>query len=546
MTETVSHQALYRRWRAQTFSQIVGQEHVVATLRNAVRSGQVAHALLFVGPRGTGKTSLARIVAKALNCTDLRDGEPCDTCPACVAVREGTTLDLVEIDAASNRGIESIRELRDRLSYPPGELRRKVYILDEAHQLTREAWNALLKSLEEPPDFVVFIFASTEPSGFPPAILSRLQRFDIRRLTVPEIEGKLRMILEADGRTADDEAIGLIARQAAGGMRDAESMLDQLLASGGDRLDGERVRSLLGLAEADAVDGFAAALVRRDAATGLTILDDLEDRGRDIRAFLDQVVEALRASIGARLADPAGEAEITALISAASRLAAIDPTRSGPGGLRLQLELALLVGGAEATTARPVAPATLEPGGRAVSRPVTPLSAAAPSPVPEPASSAPEVAESQPAAATERAAASAARSSSAMAPVTPPDRATPPGDAAALAALRDQWPEIVAYISQHPPTKPLISACRPIAVDGATVTLGFPEGQAFLMDVAERRRGNLEEGIGHFLGRAVSVRCVASNIDPLAEPAGDEAGVRLMAEARRIFGDDLVDVGDVG
>ena len=203
MTPTVPHQALYRRWRAQTFSQIVGQEAVVETLRNAVRTERVSHALLFVGPRGTGKTSLARILAKAVNCTNLQDGDPCDACEACVAIREGTTLDVLEIDAASNRGINEVRELRERLAYPPGHLRRKVYILDEAHQITRDAWNALLKSLEEPPDFVIFMFASTEPSGFPPAILSRLQRFDVRRLTVPEIEGKLTRILEADGRTIE-------------------------------------------------------------------------------------------------------------------------------------------------------------------------------------------------------------------------------------------------------------------------------------------------------------------------------------------------------
>jgi DNA polymerase III subunit gamma/tau len=157
------HQAIYRRWRAQTFAEIVGQTAVVETLRNAVRAGRVSHAILFVGPRGTGKTSLARILAKAVNCTNLQDGDPCDRCEACVSIREGRAIDLVEIDAASNRGINDIRELRDRIHYAPTDLRRKVYILDEAHQITKDAWNALLKSLEEPPEFVVFIFASTHP-----------------------------------------------------------------------------------------------------------------------------------------------------------------------------------------------------------------------------------------------------------------------------------------------------------------------------------------------------------------------------------------------
>ena len=340
VTSPVPHQAIYRRWRAQTFGEIVGQEAVVETLRNAVRTGRVAHAILFVGPRGTGKTSLARILAKAVNCTDLRDGDACDACPSCVAIRDGVTLDLVEIDAASNRGIDAVRELRERLPYPPGELKRKVYILDEAHQITKDAWNALLKSLEEPPDFVTFMFASTEPSGFPAAILSRLQRYDVRRLTVPEIEGKLARILEADGRTADPAAIHLIARLAAGGMRDAESMLDQLLSSAPDTIDERRVRDLLGLADAEAVDGFVDALVAGDAATGIALLDGLEERGRDARILLDQAIDAIRTRLVEGLSSGDGSAT-PGLADAARRLAAIDPDRAGVGGLRLQFELAL-------------------------------------------------------------------------------------------------------------------------------------------------------------------------------------------------------------
>ena len=264
----------------------------------------------------------------------------------------------IEIDAASNRGIDAVRDLRERLPYPPGELRRKVYILDEAHQITRDAWNALLKSLEEPPDFVVFMFASTEPSGFPPAILSRLQRFDVRRLTVAEIEGKLARILAADGRDADPAAIHLIAKLAAGGMRDAESMLDQLLSAAPDRIDEEHVRELLGLADAEAVDALhRPSRPRRRRAPALRSSRPRR-RGRDVRALLDQAVDAIRAELSRARQDPAAARHDPAALAAVGRrLAAIDPNRAGIGGLRFQLELAMFDGpGVRPVANSPAAP----------------------------------------------------------------------------------------------------------------------------------------------------------------------------------------------
>jgi len=555
-----AHQAIYRRWRAQTFAQVVGQEAVVETLRNAVRTNRVAHAILFVGPRGTGKTSLARILAKAVNCTNLQDGDPCDSCPSCASIREGRAMDLVEIDAASNRGIDAIRELRERINYAPTDLRRKVYILDEAHQITKDAWNALLKSLEEPPDFVIFMFASTHPQEFPPAILSRLQRFDVRRLTTSEIEGKLGRILDADGRKATPEAVHLIARLAAGGMRDAESMLDQLLSSSTDELDEGRVRDLLGLADAETISGFVNALVASDALTGIRLLDALEERGRDLRGFLDQVIEALRAGI---VGAAATQHPVAALAAAARRLASIDPSRAGVGGLRLQLELALFPDSATASSAAAHAvavqpavpqqmtaqPAAAQPAAAQPAAPPAPATPAreAPAPAPAPAKlSKPKV--SKPAEAPAIAAADA--------PPPPPPEAPAPTAAASnvatpaptgdLAVLRDRWPEIVARISAHPPTKPLIVVCRPISVEDGVVTLGFPEDKSFLRAVAERRRGVLEENISAVLGRSVAVRCVATNIDVVPDLPTDEEAAWVLAEARRIFGEEGADPAEVG
>jgi len=568
LTEGTAHQALYRRWRAQTFSEIVGQEAVVQTLRNAVVTGRVAHAILFTGPRGTGKTSLARILAKAVNCTDLApNGDPCDRCPSCVAIRDGRAMDLVEIDAASNRGIDNIRDLRERLAYAPQDLRRKVYILDEAHQITKDGWNALLKSLEEPPEFVTFMFASTHPQDFPPAILSRVQRFDVRRLTVAEITGKLEMILAADGREVDPEAVRLIARLAAGGMRDAESILDQLLSSTAGPITAEAVRDLLGLADTESVRNFLVALVGGDPGGGISILDGLEERGRDLRVFLDQAVESLRERMLADVGQ--GRPVEPVVVAAARRLAAIDTARLGAGGLRLQLELALLdTAVSSAVSAAPpsaVLPRPMAPGATSASastpapaaaRPADPAPAA-PTPTP-PVDPAPAIAvESHPSGAPELARASSRGHPAPSATVPEPRSALPspaapgpksdpaPAPSGDLERLRDGWRDVIAIIGANPAVKPLISDCRPMAVEGNTVTIAFPEEKPFYRENLERRRTALEAGLGQFLGHTVGVRCVAANFEliPQLPSAVDEA--RILEEAHRIFADDLADIPEI-
>jgi DNA polymerase-3 subunit gamma/tau len=572
LSSTAPHQAIYRRWRAQTFGQIVGQQAVVETLRNAVRSGRTAHAYLFVGPRGTGKTSMARILAKALNCANPRDGEPCDVCPACVAIREGRALDVSEMDAASNNRVDDMRELLPRIYTAPSDLTVKVFIVDEVQRI-REGWDVLLKTLEEPPDHVVFVFCTTDSTQIRPAVVSRVQRFDFRRLTVGEIGGKLRTILAADERTAEPAAIELIARLAAGGMRDAESMLDQLLGEDTSALTADHVRDVLGLVEEETVEAFLEALVRGEAIAGIELLDGLEERGRDLRAFTEQAIEGLRlallASLGRGAPSGLASAGPVALAAAARRLASIDMIHPGAGGLRLQLELALLapsetpaVGAqARAPVERPAvraAPAPPPP-----ERPPAPEKSAQPAPErpPAPARSVPPAVSTSPApsAAPERSAAPArsiapAKPAPSGPSVAAPDSASSPapspaasraGQGPTLQLLLDRWAEIVEVISKSPPTRPLIVACRPVGVDGNVVTLGFPEAQSFFKDVADRRRPILEDGVSRVLGMPVSVRCVAANVEvaPLPE---DPDSTRLLSEFKRIYGDDAVDVGDVG
>jgi len=288
-------QALYRRWRSQTFAQILGQEHVTATLLNALRAGRIAHAYLFSGPRGTGKTSTARVLAKAVNCLDPQDGEPCNRCTICQSINEGRALDLIEIDAASNRGIDEIRDLREKIAFSPSECRYKVYVVDEVHMLTDPAFNALLKTLEEPPPHAIFVLATTAPHKIPNTVLSRCQRFDFRRVALPHLLHKLRLICEQEQVRIAPQALEAIARHAAGSFRDAESLLDQLIAYGADQIRLEDVRRVLGSAPQEIVSGIIGALVDGDASAGLRLINQALDQGVEPRQLTHEVLEYLRA-----------------------------------------------------------------------------------------------------------------------------------------------------------------------------------------------------------------------------------------------------------
>lgn len=288
-------QALYRKWRPRTFEEVVGQDHVVRTLRNALISGRTHHAYLFAGPRGTGKTTTARLLAKAVNCRGPEHERPCNECTICVAVNEGRLLDLIEIDAASNTGVDDVRELRERVGFRPNEAQYKVYVIDEVHMLSNAAFNALLKTLEEPPEHAIFVLATTEPDKILPTVLSRCQRFDFHRISVADISSRLRQLAEREELRVDQEALELIARQATGSMRDAESLLDQLAAYDDQEITVEHMRAALGIGADETVMEITDALAQEDIAGGLGALNRAVDSGTDPRQFARQIVEHLRA-----------------------------------------------------------------------------------------------------------------------------------------------------------------------------------------------------------------------------------------------------------
>jgi DNA polymerase-3 subunit gamma/tau len=285
---------LARRYRPQQFGDLVGQDPVAQALGNAIKTNRIAHAYLFTGARGVGKTSTARILAKCLNCVKGPTTTPCDECDMCRAITSGDDVDVIEIDGASNRGIDEVREIRSNVQYRPQRGRYKIYIIDEVHMLTTPAFNALLKTLEEPPPHVKFIFATTEASKIPITILSRCQRFDFAGIGTRQIVERLREIVASEKMEADDEALELIARRANTSMRDAQSLLDQLLAFGGDRLTIDRVHELLGTAHEDRVVALAAAILERDAKKSLAIIDDVVAQGQQLGELLDQLIDYWR------------------------------------------------------------------------------------------------------------------------------------------------------------------------------------------------------------------------------------------------------------
>ena len=386
-------EVLYRKWRPRALEEVVGQDTVTNTLKNAVSSGRLTHAYLFCGPRGTGKTSTARILAKAVNCLEPQNGEPDNTCENCLAIIEGRALDLIEIDAASNRGIDDIRDLSDRIGFAPTQSQYKVYIVDEVHMLTDAAFNALLKTLEEPPGHAIFILATTEVHKVPLTIVSRCQRYDFRRIPIEAIHQKLAQLSAAEDVEAEAEALDLIARQSTGSLRDAENLLEQAVVSYGSPLTGDQVRDMLELTgDEDALD-LCEMVVGRKLAEGLTLVGRIADQGSDLGQLQRAVTEFLRAvmlinsgagdssrysdSTAKRLADIATGADHSQVLRAVRAFAEADVRQdvSSP----LPLELALAESSLEPVAVQSPAPPVRQPAGRAPA-PRQPAAARTPAP----------------------------------------------------------------------------------------------------------------------------------------------------------------------
>ena len=593
-------QALYRRYRSQTFDELIGQEHVVRTLRNAIAEGRVAHAYLFTGPRGVGKTTVARLLAKAVNCTAPPAERPCGVCESCRAIAEGHAVDVIEMDAASHTSVEDAREIIERVQFRPAVARTKVYIIDEVHMLSTAAFNALLKTLEEPPPHALFILATTEVHKVPATILSRCQRFVFNRHTVASIAAHLRSIAAQEGVTLESGVAEAIARAATGSMRDALSVLDQLTAYGGGTVSLEQVRNLLGAGEMQEVTALADALIAGDLPGALQVIANVAAAGADLRQFTRDLVERLRAVMLLRagadrsLLDVAEEeavqierqahsADLGALMRWVKLFSELDYQLRVSSYGQLPLELAVIeaviapapataMAGAPAVASRPVvrperktppSPPTVQPTTGASGKPLIaePAPPSGASPVAEPAS--------QPRIPADM----ATRQTSPPQPVAPDDPhiqhqaqtqriSEPPvetgegvaaanADAAALEQIESIWHNITRDVRVHDKTLQALlnSGVRPVDVKDGTLILEVPSEWFVARLEKPAVRQIVEQVISKHMGTMFSIRCVVEaqrreNPGALREQIRATRKDPLVRAALNIFDADIIAVED--
>ncbi len=559
----MSSQVFYRKWRPQSLAEVSGQEQVTRTLLNALSSGRLSHAYLFCGPRGTGKTSTGRILAKAVNCLNNGKGEPCNECSMCKAITNGSALDVIEIDAASNRRIDDARELREKVRYAPNEARYKVYIIDEVHMLTDEAANALLKTLEEPPPRVIFILATTDPHKLLPTIISRCQRFDFHRISPPDVSAKLTEICGKEGIKIDADGLRLITRSAQGSLRDAENILEQLATFYGKDIGKGQVQKVLGVSEDARTRELVKYIVSGDAAAGIMIVNSVNADGLDLRQFNRELVSYLRgllliksgvaagldmsAEDIALLKELSNQASLTQVLKAIKTFGGLDFGTDGNSALPLELALVDCV----------LAPEEKPPAKTQGDVPkVEPRVARTPEAAPRTTAERPAVrpygSSGIPAAPVSRPApASAPQSAPAAKPaavsVTPPSpvNAPKPEPVAASAAAKEPASELERLrlnwkmaIAQAPPETQRSNAiavlrsagAKVAAIEGDSVVIAF-KNQIFVDKISLPENQKITEKIiGNYLGRPVHVRCILEAVPNHLVEEAQRLGAQITEE----------------
>jgi DNA polymerase-3 subunit gamma/tau len=525
----MASQVFYRKWRPQLLSEVVGQEHVTQTLLNALANERISHAYLFCGPRGTGKTSTARGLAKAVNCLTNGKGEPCNSCEMCRAITEGRAMDVIEVDAASNTGVDDIRSLREKVNYAPNQAHYKVYIIDEVHMLSTSASNALLKTLEEPPPHVIFILATTETHKILPTILSRCQRFDFHRLSQADVVTKLSRICENEGINIPPEALKLIARAATGSMRDAENLLQQMMTYYGNEITLQQAQTLLGYSGDRRAADLVKDIVNKDVASGVATINEVNDDGLDLRQFNRDVVEYLRALLLLKtgsgesleltvddvkeLKEIAASAPLPQILKAIKQFSQLDLGLDNYSTLPLELatvDCTLPDAEDKEKPARQPAP---EPSAKKTPPKATP-------PAPEPEVARPEekkAPEPEP-----RVEETVAKAEPVPAEKPLPVEITEPAVAAstdsgpleagsAVEQLQTQWSKMINDAPEglgKTPTAALLRSARPTKIEGDTITVSFKYSyHKEKMDNLDNQK-TAEKIVSSFLGRSCKVRCV--------------------------------------